>query len=284
MFQSIEQKISSLDFSKKEDVLEALSYMGITTELGSYSLLKNNNRDLFFNDYVLDKYREVILNEAYLENIILHAAKEGINLYEQEKWKSILDEAYEQAVSGTTMLKKLSTRSSYLEMLIVWKKDIDATSLFQKVFTIQKNSYYTSSLFDTISKILFERNPIDAKLIVDSEVFDSDEKPSTGIRHGLYNYYIKSGFLTKKKARKIRSETSEHVSASCLKTLIDVSNENPSLYPNINELIIQFSDTRYSDVQMTLAAYAPFGLICGFLGFTNPKAKNLIEKRMQDGK
>lgn len=284
MFQTIEQKISSLDLSKKEDALEALSYMGVISELGSYSLLKNNNKDLFFNDYVLEKYKEVILHESFLDNIIVHANKEGINLYEQKGWSSILDEAYERAVADPAILKRLSTRSSYLETIILWKKDIDVPSLFQKVFAIQKNCNYTGSLFENITKILFERNPIDAKLIVDSEVFDTDEKPSSGIRQGLYLHYIKNGFLTKKKARKLRSETSEYISDSCIGTLINVSNEKPSLYPNINELIIQFSDTRYDLVQMTLAAKAPFGLLCGFLGFTYPKAKNLIEKRIQDGK
>jgi len=95
------------------------------------------------------------------------------------------------------------------------------------------------------------------------------------VRAQLYSALSKSGLLTKKQARKMRSDPSSHSSLSGLTSLI----ANSDLYPNYDELLTQFMDTRYEDVAHKLAKSSPIHMISFLLGSEFYWAKSVAEER-----
>jgi hypothetical protein len=87
-----------------------------------------------------------------------------------------------------------------------------------------------------------------------------------------------SGLLTKKQARKMRSEASSAASCLGLASLI----KNKDLYSNYDELLTQFMDTRYEDVAHELAKNAPIHMISYLLGSEHYWAKSVAEKRFNE--
>jgi hypothetical protein len=95
------------------------------------------------------------------------------------------------------------------------------------------------------------------------------------VRAQLYAALSKSGLLTKNQARKMRSDPSSHSSLSGLTSLI----VNSDLYPNYDELLTQFMDTRYEDVANELAKSSPIHMISFLLGSEFYWAKSVAEER-----
>ena len=98
------------------------------------------------------------------------------------------------------------------------------------------------------------------------------------VRGVFYGALSASGFLTKKQARKMRSEASSAASLVGLDLLI----KNKDLYNNYDELLTQFMDTRYEDVAHSLARNAPIHMISYLLGSEHYWAKSVAEKRFND--
>jgi hypothetical protein len=92
----------------------------------------------------------------------------------------------------------------------------------------------------------------------------------------LYKSYIENGLLTKKTARKIRSEPSEAASLSGARALMD----NLELYSNSDELVVQFVDTKYSDVAQYMAEKIPMSMISYLVGSEHWYAKQIVERRL----
>jgi hypothetical protein len=105
----------------------------------------------------------------------------------------------------------------------------------------------------------------------------SFKKKKLGVRAVVYRGLIKAGFLDEKIARRIRSDSSERVSTSCIKALFDVL----ETYPNKDELIGQFLDTRYDRVGMELVTNSPDKYLPFLVGVKGQAAKKLLEKKME---
>ncbi len=96
------------------------------------------------------------------------------------------------------------------------------------------------------------------------------------LRGVAYSALCRSGLLTKKYARRLRSEASEYSSLCGVKSLI----ENVDLYTNSDELLVQFMDTRYPDVAHELAKNVPIHMLSYLVGSDFYHAKSVAERRM----
>ena len=113
---------------------------------------------------------------------------------------------------------------------------------------------------------------------VEDFVFFTKEKPSYAVRGCLYDHYIGKGFLTKKTARKIRSDGSEESSIQGVKALV----RNTDMYSNSDELLLQFTDSRYEGVVSVLADELPDYLLTSIMGTDFYWAKRKIEQRLEE--
>lgn len=95
-------------------------------------------------------------------------------------------------------------------------------------------------------------------------------------RSSIYNRMILSGILTKKIARKIRSENSEGNSLESIKELVTHS----YLYPNFGEIISQVTDTNFSSVARYLAASLPINTLAFMAGTKFDDVRNIVVDRM----
>jgi hypothetical protein len=176
------------------------------------------------------------------------------------------------------------SQDHYINFYLGWKGDVDWMQIYNLYFSKQKSNGYITAPFVRSMESYFKQNPLCARASIENDLFDATSKPDANVRSEMYIQYIKAGYLDKKKARKIRSESSEYASSKALIALLDLHDENPSIYPNIDDLLLQFTDTKYSSVQETLAARAPFRILYAFVGFDSRYAKSMLEQRMQNGK
>jgi hypothetical protein len=115
------------------------------------------------------------------------------------------------------------------------------------------------------------------KEYAEREVFFSKSKPSYASRGAMYVEYIKRGLLDTKTARKIRSDASEEASLTGLKALVD----NQELYQNYDDLLLQFTDSKYDGVICHLAEYLPEYLITSIMGTQSYWGKKKVEERLE---
>ena len=98
------------------------------------------------------------------------------------------------------------------------------------------------------------------------------------VRGFYYPYFIKHGYLTKKTARKIRSESSAAASVSGVNALFDSKDK----YSNFEELVTQFVDSKYPDVTYELAKRLPMDMVSYLVGCEHWHTKRTVEKRMEE--
>ena len=83
--------------------------------------------------------------------------------------------------------------------------------------------------------------------------------------------------MTLKTARKIRSDASSDSSVAGLKSLID----NKEKYFNYDDLLLQFTDSKYDDVIILLADTLPDYLITSLMGTESYHGKRRVERRLE---
>ena len=105
-----------------------------------------------------------------------------------------------------------------------------------------------------------------------------EAKPGYDVRSRVYHQYVKIGALDKKTARKIRSDGSEDASVTGLKSLL----ENLDLYDNSDELLLQFTDSKYESVIFLLADNLPEYLLASIMGTEFYAPKKRIEQRLEE--
>lgn len=260
-------------------------------ELGLESL---SSRTSFFQDlkikeialskFFIDISGEKLLEGPHLGYICVSAVRAGINLFKHESWKNILDKKYRRTLlDSKEMQYQLNTSDSFLDYCIQYKNDIDWKELFDKMYPAVTKIQYCPNVFVRCISKLFSSNIILAKFTIESLLFDSKNKPHSNIRICFYDQYIKNGLLTPKIARKIRSETSENVSSTCISSMFNTFENNPELYKDKESLILQFTDYKHFYGQQIIVKNAPLSMLYSFVAFDNIHVKKIIEKRMQDG-
>jgi len=108
-------------------------------------------------------------------------------------------------------------------------------------------------------------------------VFNNAKGRKWELRAQLYMALVKSGTLTPKMARKMRSDGASKASKAALESLIS----NISLYPDNEPLFVQFVDTAYEEVAISLAKKIPENMLTYMVGSQFHYVKRIVEDRMR---
>jgi hypothetical protein len=230
---------------------------------------------------ILKDFYESIDSEEHLNQVFSTAKEFGIDLYSMPFWKSKIDD-----LTGKKNIELMSRdiwvdRGDHLLSAAKMVPGFDWESLLKTIEVYQIPCNYVRRSYSTVIKSLSETNLQKFKDYVDSTVFypaDKEvKKPGYAVRAKLYSLYVEKGLLTKKTARKIRSDGSEDSSLAGLKSLVSHSD----IYSNSDELLLQFSDSRYEGVVAHLADFLPEYLLTSIMGTQFYWAKRKLEHRLE---
>jgi len=217
-------------------------------------------------------------DENFLAAFLSHAEDAGINLYDMPIWKESVNTLAESLLDETTSAHEIW--NGYREYSISAAGMVDSfgwDKLFSRTWEIQKGHNYVRDTFRNIMKNYANNFSEAFKELAEDEVFFAKQKPAYAARGSIYSQYIECGFLTSKTARKIRSDASSDASAAGLRTLFD----NKEKYANYDDLLLQFTDSKYDDVICLLADNLPEYLITSIMGTDSYHGKRRVERRLE---
>jgi hypothetical protein len=217
-------------------------------------------------------------NHDSLEQIFKTAKKNDIDLYSIPFWKKKINAMTEAITNGGTSARSIWLgHCNYLLSAAAMVKGFDWKDLFMQMALHQSQTPYVRDPYRIALDSFSEQYPSGFKEYVEESVFFTKTKPCYGVRGFLYDRYVAAGFLSKKTARKIRSDGSEDASLQGLKSLLG----NVDLYSNSDELLLQFTDSRYEQVVCQLADSLPDYLLTSIMGTEFYWAKRRIENRLE---
>jgi|14_taG_2_1085336.scaffolds.fasta_scaffold15030_3 hypothetical protein len=204
---------------------------------------------------------------------------------EEEVFKSsFLKNAIEKYTSSEYIKSNLreiaNDSSSYTHIAAEKVSEFVWLDLFNKVYSSgagRSATWIPRGIRGILAKCIVE-NPKAIKELAEKELFSQVPKPHHSWRSIWYREYIKTGSLTKKQARKIRSESSSSASYDGVRAII----ANKSLYPNYDELLLSISDSKYEQVLHLLAKELPIHLLTSIMGTQSQYVLNAIERRMKE--
>tara|TARA_Y100000287_G_scaffold185183_1_gene187779 strand:- start:126 stop:1010 length:885 start_codon:yes stop_codon:yes gene_type:complete len=215
----------------------------------------------------------------FMSSMFDHAKHNDLNLAKISFWKDSIERISSSLLSDDTSCYHVCNgHQDHAISAALMLDEYSWDKLFEKVFQAQKGNNYIRSSYATILSKYAENFSESFKTFVEEQVFSAKEgKPSYATRGSLYKRYVSSGFLTKKTARKIRSDASSDASVAGLQALF----ENKDKYSNYDELLLQFTDSKYEDVVVALAHNLPEYLIASIMGTEFFYAKRAIQGRME---
>jgi len=274
------KKISASDKLISLGLSAAFNSYGGRTGLPDKELKRVRKHIVLYPDILKDFY-ESIDTESHLNEVFRTAKEFDINLYSIPFWKSKIDRLTGKDSIESKARDIYSDRSDYLLSAARMVPGFEWKSLLEVIEPYQSSSNYVRRSYLTIVKSLAETDLQKFKDYVDNNIFypSSKEvkKPCYAVRGALYSLYIEHGLLTKKTARKIRSDGSEDSSMSGVKALVKYSD----VYSNSDELLLQFSDSRYEGVVAHLADFLPEYLLTSIMGTQFYWAKRKLEHRLE---
>ena len=175
----------------------------------------------------------------------------------------------------------LNGNCPWIDLGLELNDDLDTFEIFEVLYSHVLNRNWVDARYEKILNRLVEESPISLKLFVESNLFKKGkyDRSKPAVRGSLYAEYIKAGFLTKKTARKIRSDSSSEASLAGVQALI----QSEDVYDSHEDLLLCFTDSRHEYVVAELAASLPLYLISSLLGTDFAYAKRIIENRMTNG-
>ena len=252
-------------YGRREDA--PLEYTIKSKLLKSKSLISKH-----LNAAIADNDKEVLFS------LFRHAEDAEINLYSVPFWrepvKAIANQLLEDEASAYDIY---SGNRDYAITAAKMLENFDWKDLFKKVYTAQCSNNYIRVSYKRILEMYAFTSPESFKTFAEEEVFFSKSKPSFATRGSIYSEYITGGHLALKTARKIRSDASEEASAIGLKALV----ANKELYDNYDDLLLQFTDSKYDSVIVHLAENLPEYLIASIMGTQSYWAKKAVEDRLE---
>jgi len=172
---------------------------------------------------------------------------------------------------------------------------LDAASVFvalkdddrynwEKIFSTRILTRSKVEAYSSLDNIIMSANlsRFSDKMISFVEDTDFSKRRGSSARKEIYFSLIRSGKLTKKIARKIRSDGSEEASLDSIKVLLD----NSYLYPNFSDLASQVTDSNYHSVASYLASNLPINTLAFLAGTKWNDIRATVVNRMtkhQDG-
>lgn len=156
-------------------------------------------------------------------------------------------------------------------------KEFDWKDLFdQSVSWVADRRFYGENLKVVLKQAAIQ-HPDHFLSVVQDKIFGA--KPfAYHVREVFYPAIISAGLLDTKMARKMRSDASESASLCAVRELLTCTDQK---YPNIDQLLVTFSDSKHQYVIRELADNMPKHLLSSLLGTQFQWLKPNIEKRMQ---
>jgi len=218
-------------------------------------------------------------DENFLAAFLDHAEEADINLYAMPVWKGSIDTLANSLLVDSTPSHEIW--NGYRGYAISAASMIDSfrwDNLFGRVWSVQSQQNYVRQTFLNILKNYATSFSESFKELAESEVFFSKRKPSYMARGAIYAQYVNCGFLSVKTARKIRSDASSDASVAGLRSLFD----NKEKYSNYDDLLLQFTDSKYDEVICELADNLPEYLITSIMGTDSYHGKRRVERRLEE--
>ncbi len=252
-------------YGRREDA--PLEYAIKSKLLRSESLISKHLNSAIEND-----------DSDVLFSLFRHAEDAEINLYSIPFWKAPVKAIANQLLSDDSTAYEVYTGNREYAITAAKMMDtFDWKDLFEKVYTAQRGNNYIRVSYKKILEMYAFTCPESFKTFAEEEVFFSKSKPSYATRGSIYSEYIRGGYLSLKTARKIRSDASEEASTNGLKALV----EHKELYSNYDDLLLQFTDSKYDSVIVHLAENLPEYLIASIMGTQSYWAKKAVEDRLE---
>jgi hypothetical protein len=225
---------------------------------------------------ILSDHFESINNTITLTQVFDTANEQEVDLYKNPFWKKKIDKIAGQ--SSETLLSIWSGHADHIISAAKMVPGFDWLKLFKGLSERQDSNNYIRPSYRAVVKSLAAASPDKFKTHVETSIFFAKKnRPTYAVRGLMYSEYIKAGLLTKKTARKIRSDGSEDSSVTGLRSLVD----NIDLYSNSDELLLQFTDSKYEAVICYLADQLPEYLLTSIMGTEFYWAKRKIENRLE---
>jgi hypothetical protein len=217
-------------------------------------------------------------DEYFLSSVLLHAESIDLNLYTMPNWKESIVELAESLLSENTSSSDISNGYKWYAISAARMTDFFRwDTLFHRIWEAQRGSNYVRNSFVEILKYYADCFTSSFKVLAENEVFFSKTKPCYAARGAVYNQYIESGLLTLKTARKIRSDASSDSSVAGLRSLC----RNKEKYFNYDDLLLQFTDSKYDEVIILLAEVLPDYLITSLMGTDSYQGRLRLERRLE---
>lgn len=270
------------------DTLEKLALLGAKHLFDGHS---------YYNSHLdSDSVRRDIFNSGFLDSQL-----ESMNPVDNQTMVTFLsfsELASEKKITSSSFMAAAVKRYSSIDFIEINANEI-ARGVMSCVFVAAERNpnFVWKDLFDAlyasrygklcgytydgVKKALSkctEQDPSGVVSFIEKELFKADTKPHHHWRSLFYQEFIKTGSLTKKYARKIRSESSAESSVCGVRALI----ANKDLYTNYDELLLTMSDSRHEDVLALLARNLPIHLLASIMGTQSRNVLSIIEQRMAD--
>jgi hypothetical protein len=239
--------------------------------------LKNPLDHLFEGNDEFGAYWAAKISETFLDEL---NKSDGIRPSDFWRKKFIAYSSPEYvAKAGSSYLKG---NAPWVDLGLKLNDNPKTFELFEIIHEKVSQNNWINGRYDSLVASLAENNPLSLKLFVESNVFKKGkfDRAKPAVRGLLYKHYVEQGFLTSKTARKIRSDSSGEASHAGVRALLD---GEADLYPNKEELLLCFTDSRHECVVEYLARCLPIHLISSLLGTEFAFAKSTIERRMMNG-
>lgn len=274
---SIEEKCT-------DETLSGLAAAGISQLFGRYNYSARDDQkelreQVVLNHEVLEDHYDSMVESGVLSAVFSTADTVGVDLVNQPFWGTKIRTLANGALTGKVTPAQL-LRGECDDVLFAAKiiDDFNWTALFHAISSVQDKENYLHRHYPMVAEKFSESNIMGFKLHVDNALLSGKGgRPKCAVRGTLYKLYVKNGFLTKKSARKMRSDGAEESSLCALKTLTS----NLDLYSNSDELLLQFTDSKYEGVIVHLVDNLPEYLLASVMGTEFYWAKRKLEDRLE---
>ncbi len=186
-------------------------------------------------------------------------------------WVSLIDGVSNYEISDKDIYgwygKSLTVQAALLNPNYDW------SPLFNKYVSENTSLSYISASIRTIVNSYAESNREDFY----NYALKNAKTHKWEVRALLYEALIKSGTLTSKMARRMRSDGAAKASRCAVRSLIS----NKELYSDSHSLFVQFVDTTYEEVACELARGIPESMITYMVGSQFYHVKRIVEDRMR---
>lgn len=176
-------------------------------------------------------------------------------------------------------------RVSGLDAACIYAAVLDESQYnWERIFNSRILTRTKVEAYSSLDKLILSTNlhRFEKNVVTFVEDTDFNKRRGSTARKEIYFSLILSGKLTKKIARRIRSDGSEDASLESIKFLLS----NSKLYPNFSELASQITDSNFHSVATYLAHNLPINTLAFLAGTKFDDVRATVVNRMtshQDG-